>query len=58
MIEKPHQALLPPGMVDLLPPEAEFEARTTEGGHKKGGGVSDACASLADCAAGLCPPYK
>ena len=30
MIEKPHQALLPPGMVDLLPPEAEFEARTTE----------------------------
>ena len=30
MIKKPHQALLPPGMVDLLPPEAEFEARTTE----------------------------
>ena len=30
MINQPHHALLPAGMVDLLPPEAELEAYATE----------------------------
>jgi len=30
MIEKPHQALLPAGMADLLPPEARLEAHAAE----------------------------
>ena len=30
MINQPHHALLPAGMVDLLPPEAELEACATE----------------------------
>lgn len=30
MNAKPHQALLPAGLADILPPDAEFEARSTE----------------------------